>query len=72
MSGTESQGHFAFLGQFEDLDVGTAIMLSNLSIEEAMAIGAQVKPEFTDNPIQNPSFLARTLHHQIDPTKGTP
>jgi hypothetical protein len=67
--GPESEEHFGFLRQFDDLSVGTAIMLSDLSIEEAIALGAQVKPEFSDNPIQNPSFLARTLHQQ--PTKGS-
>jgi hypothetical protein len=46
----------AFQNQFEDRILALVVMNSGLSIHAAIKAGLAIKPEYRENPIENPSL----------------
>jgi hypothetical protein len=57
------QKNLAFLRQFESLRDGYNLLESKESVEQAIAAGIRVKPEFAGNPIPNPKHEVLELAH---------
>jgi hypothetical protein len=57
------QKNLAFLRQFENLSDAYGVLETKDSVEQAIAAGIRIKPEYAGNPIQNPKHEVSELAH---------